>query len=211
MALAILAVALVGLIGRTSRNIRLTQEMGMVGTVTELTRGKMYDIEAMLLHDGFQELDQSTEGDFADEGWPAISWEAKVEKVELPGLGALGAMEEGAEGEDGASTSPLGGIMGSMGGFGGVSAADMPEASFIASQFELVSQVLEVSIRKVTVTVTWRVGNEDKEMVVSCYFTDPAAMNKVIGGLAGGGGGVGGAGGSGPSGTFGQRNPPELE
>ena len=59
------------------------------------------------------------------------------------------------------------------------------DASFISSQFEMFRQVLEASIRKVTLTLTWKVGNEDQQMVVVCYFTDPAAMQEVLPGVGG--------------------------
>ena len=49
---------------------------------------------AQLRKDGFQELDQSSEGDFADEGWPSISWKAEVRKVELPSMEQLQAIAQ---------------------------------------------------------------------------------------------------------------------
>lgn len=208
LALSILAVALVGLIGRTTSNIRISEEVAMQGVVTELVRGKMYDIEEELLRDGFQELDQSSEGEFDEEGWPAIRWEAKVEKIELPNLGSLESMgqDEGQTGEGGEAGAGgmLGGLlsMGGMGGMGGGSedgAGDM-SMEFISSQYEILREVMEQAIRKVTLTATWKVGLEEKEMVVACYFTDPAAIGRVLPGAGGIGGGVGGGTGGGVGG-----------
>jgi hypothetical protein len=150
-----------------------------------------------------------------------------IEKIELPGLNSLQALQEGAgagAGEDSAAGGEQagGGLLGSfmsMGAGAGAGGGEdtSADASFISSQFELLRQVLEASIRKVTLTMTWEVGKEEQTMVVACYFTDPAAMQKVLpgaGGLAGGGGedetpggvtpgeGEGGGGGPGP------RTPP---
>jgi general secretion pathway protein I len=199
LALSILAITLIGLISRTSANIRLTQEAGMLDVATELARSKMFDIEAELLHDGFPEMNEDDSGDFSDQGWPAIEWETTIEKIELPNLTAMQSLQEGegegeAEAEAGeAGGGMLGGLMGEAGGMG---------AGFIASQFELITQVLEVSIRKVTLTVRWTVGQERKEMVVATYFTDPVAMGKVIPGLGspGGGGTIPGVPGTGTGG-----------
>ena len=202
LALAILSITLVGLLGRATGNVRLTQEVAMRGAVAALARGQMYEIEDELLREGFQELDQTLEDDFGDQGWPEIRWQAVIEKVELPGLNSLQALQGGAgegTGEEGAASGEQagGGLIGqflSMGAGGGATGTGedtSADASFISGQFEILRQVLEASIRKVTLTVTWEVGKEEQKMVVACYFTDPAAMQKVlpgVGALAGGGG-----------------------
>lgn len=193
ISLSILALGLVMLLRGAATNMGSTQQAQMLTAATELARGKMYDLEEELLQEGFQELDQEVDGDFEEEGWPTITWEAQIVKIELPNLTAmqnLGADgEEGAEGEDAASASPLGGMLGMAGGLGGEDGG--AGAGFIQSQFEIFRNVLEESIRKVTLTVRWPAGGEVDELVVDCYFTDPAAVGRVIGGAgapAGGGG-----------------------
>ena len=200
LALAILAITLVGLLGRTTGNVRLTQEVAMRGTVATLARGQMYEIEDQLLREGFQELNVTLDDDFGDQGWPQIRWQAVIEKIELPGLSSLQALQEGAgagEGEDSVAGGEQagGGLLGSfmsMGAGAGAGAGGedtSADASFISGQFELLRQVLEASIRKVTLTMTWEVGKEEQTMVVACYFTDPAAMQQVLPGM----GNLGGA------------------
>jgi prepilin-type N-terminal cleavage/methylation domain-containing protein len=212
LALGILFTALTVLIHKTAQNIRSAERADMLGVATNLSRAKMYDIEEELLRDGFQELDQEDEGEFDDEGFKQIAWSVKIEKIELPALGsleALGAAGEGEEGGEGAAggiaDSPLAGLI-AMGG-GDASAAS--GASFISGQFELISQVLESSIRKVTLTVTWQAGGREEELVTTAYFTDPAAVQRALGGLGGGGataGDDGGDDGTTPS-TNMNRNP----
>ena len=66
-------------------------------------------------------------------------------------------------------------------------------ASAFSGQFELVSKVLEAAIRKVTLTVSWKIGSKTHELVVVCYFTDPKAVDTATSGIPteipGGGGG----------------------
>jgi general secretion pathway protein I len=220
LALAILVGGLVILLRGTAQNIQTSQRSEMLGIATDLARGKMYDVEEKLLHDGFGELDLEEEGDFDEEGWPEYKWTYTVEKVELPNAGALGAIQgEGEDGEGGASTGagdPLGGLLGMGGGDSGA----LGGASFITGQFEMIRQVLEAAIRKVTITIEWKALVSDEQLVVVCFFTDPAAISRVLGGLpaagtsgdggdsggdSGGGSGVGGSGSGGTSGGSSKR------
>ena len=41
-------------------------------------------------------------------------------------------------------------------------------------------EILKVSIRKVTLTVTWKVLGSERDMKVVAFFTDAAAMDKVL-------------------------------
>ena len=109
--------------------------------------------------------------------------------------------------------SALGGMMGMMGVDvnGGVDGASAGGASFISSQFQLFQQLLKVSIRKVTLTVSWKVLNEDRDMAVVAYFTDAGGLTKVLGNIGAsapagddaGGGGLPGAGTRGGGGATG--------
>jgi general secretion pathway protein I len=123
--LALLGVALTVLIKSAGNSIFSARQAQMMGVATDLSRAKMYDIEEMLLKDGFTETDQS-EGDigevevnkqydfakrevvtteelkgkrsgkcFEDEGWPNICYAYKVEQVELPSFEELQRMALG--------------------------------------------------------------------------------------------------------------------
>ena len=191
LALAILGLGLGMLLRSVAGNARTVQHAQMLGIATDLARSKMYDIEEDLLkdaEDGFQEQNQSESGDFADEGWSEILWEAEIEKVELPALNALSTLAGGSEGEGqqqgegGGLFDFLGGITPAGGGAGGAGSTSVSE-SFLSSQMELLSQILEASIRKVTLTVRWRVGGDKESMEVVCYFTDPGAVQRKIAGI----------------------------
>jgi len=215
IALAILGTFSAALLGAAAGATRSAHRAKKLGIATDLARSKMYDLEEMLLKEGYQELDQEEDGDFDDEGWPSYTWEAKIEKIELPGLGAaqsaMGGEEGGEDREGGDPTGGLGGLMGGlMGGMGGMGGlgdmggmGDMG-AAMIASQYEMISNVLEQSIRKVTLTVRWKVGKEPEELVVVCYFTDRLGVDRAVQGLPLGGAGNPGGNGvrqPGPSGS----------
>jgi len=233
--LALLGLGLTVLIKSAAGSIFNAQQAHMMGVVTELSRAKMYDIEEILLKDGFTDTSQSKDGEtFADEGWPSIRYSYKVEEVELPSFDKLQALSQArsragagsgsgaGSGEGGFENSALGGLLSQFGGFGGggdkggaggkggdieASAGD----SFIQSQYSMFQQILKVTIRKVTLDVTWQVMGSERELKTVAFFTDAAAMDKVINGLgaaeqpgqgsgSGSGGGGGGRGGSGSGG-----------
>lgn len=202
IALAILAGALVVLMRASASNIYAAQKAQMITAASNLARGKMYDIEEILAQEGFQELDQAEEGTFAEEGWESITWKSEIVKIELPDMASLQSMNgQGGEGEGGeaerAEAAAGGGLLGMMGG--GTDGSGAMGAGIMGTYYSLVSDVLKDAIRKVTLTVTYPVvGGGSESFVVTCYFTDPSAVNrKVPGGGVGeeeGGGGEGGGG-----------------
>jgi general secretion pathway protein I len=210
LALAVLGLGLTLLIKSLASNVANAGEAQMMGVVAELARGKMYDVEELLRKDGFQETDQSSNGDFSEEGWPGLTWESKVEIPEIPTLAALQAMQQGQDGAGagsgsgsgagsaaaGTSSDPmaafestgLGGMLTMFGGFGdmgggGEGAGDQMGAAFIQQYFDMVQQVFKASIRKVTLTVHYQNAGEKRDFSMSAYFTDDSAMEKVIGNL----------------------------
>ncbi len=208
IALLILSMALGVMIRTSAYNLSAARDAEMMGVSAELARSKMYDLEEQLIADGFQEIDQSLDGDFADEGWSNIKWKADIVKIELPNVSALGGEGEGGEG--GGPSGLLGGVAGmipGLGGEGGLDSATAQGAALIGSQWELVSQVLEQALRKVTLTLTWNVGRTTDSLVIDAYFTEPAAISRsVLGRLAGAGGNSGGGGDGNNQGKDTQRN-----
>ncbi|MGE0546848.1 MAG: prepilin-type N-terminal cleavage/methylation domain-containing protein [Kofleriaceae bacterium] len=206
LALALLALALVVLMRNAASNMYGARQAQMMGVVTELARAKMYDIEEKLLKDGFSDTDQSetSEQTFEDEGWPGVTYSYKVDQVELPSFDKLqeltkardaealtgsagsGSGSDAGSASGGFGDSALGGMLSMLGGGFGGSGGDIDAqagASFVQSQFQMFSDVLKASIRKVTLTVKWKVADRDRDMVVVAYFTDAPAMDKVLSGL----------------------------
>jgi general secretion pathway protein I len=194
VALAILGLGLSWIVSATASTVRNSEESRYYDAVTHLTRSKLFDVEEQLRKDGFQDSDQSSEGDFEDEGWPQITWQAEVIKAELPSMDQLQAIaqqqaDQQQAAQEGAATGDGGGgLLGAMAMFGGgMGAEDAAGGSFISGQYQLIQQVFEVAIRKLRLTVRWKVIGQDRELVTILYVTDPAAMNRVLGGLGGAG------------------------
>jgi general secretion pathway protein I len=135
--LALLGLALTVLIKSTANSIFSARQAQMMGIATDLSRSKMYDIEELLLKDGFTETDQS-EGDigepekgsqaqadvksrsgkcFEDEGWPNICYAYRVEQVELPSMEELTRMAQGRAAAGSSATGSGSGSGEEEGGF----------------------------------------------------------------------------------------------
>lgn len=210
--LALLGLGLTVLIKSAAGDIFNAQQAHMMGVATDLARGKMYEIEEKLLKDGFSDTEQSEDDrPFEDEGWPQVLYSYKIEVVELPswdqlqkiatgsgrGSGSSSSSKGSEAGSDEESSNPfansaLGGALMGMGGLGGPSSGGSGKggdidaaqgASFIQGQYQMFQQILKVTIRKVTLTVKWKVLGSDRDMKVVTFFTDAAAMDKVINGM----------------------------
>jgi prepilin-type N-terminal cleavage/methylation domain-containing protein len=227
IALALLGFALVVLMRSTASNIQSSQAAHMMGIATDLARGKMYEIEELLIKDGFSDTDQSQldPKPFDTEGWPDVTYAYKVEVVEMPSYDVLQQMANGqavamgsaaalgsAMGSDkpsllgsGFSTlqelgmgsndplskfqnSALGGMLTMMGGLGAGAASGgngvlgAQAGALIQSQYTMFQQILKVSVRKVTLTVNYKVLGNDREIKLVCFFTDPQAMDQILNG-----------------------------
>lgn len=208
LALAILGMALVVLVRSVAGNITTAQDSFYMGIATDLARGKMYDLEEELLQEGFQETEQEVDGDFAEEGWPAVKWKAAIVPVELPsydvlmglsqGQGGEGEGEggEGGSGEEGTSdvdkfqSSALGGVLGMMGGSPSSddpsSASEAATGGFFQGMYTMIQQVLKASIRKITLTIDYDTGMRKESFDVVLYVVDAAGMKKTLPDLGGG-------------------------
>jgi general secretion pathway protein I len=201
-ALVLLGLALTVLIKSAAGNIFSAQQAHMMGVVTDLARGKMYDIEEKLLKDGFSDTEQHEDDlTFDAEGWPLIKYSYKIEVVELPSFDTLTAMAAGSGARPGSgsagsgadassfSDSMLGGMLSQFGGFGGASGGKGGDinasigSAFVQSQYSMFQQILKDTIRKVTLTVNWQVMGSDRDMKVVAFFTDAASMDKVLNGM----------------------------
>jgi general secretion pathway protein I len=185
VALAILAMALVVLVGIATDNVRNTQHAKMVTIATFLARAKMSEIEDLVLEEGFTENDSEEEGDFADEGWPEIHWKTLIEKIELPADIAQ-QTQEAAQGQvEENSDNPLAAMAGFMGGF-------------MSTLIEPIRVGLEESVRRVTVKVSWHeVGRPDRSFEVDTFLTDPAKLDMAVQAVGQPPGGAAGAAGTG--------------
>ncbi|TXD34693.1 type II secretion system protein [Lujinxingia vulgaris] len=84
IALAILASTLTILMGTVSQSGQQSIYASRLTNASLLARSKMTDLEYVLMEEGFSVSDRAFSGDFSDEGYPEIRWEATVEPVEIP-------------------------------------------------------------------------------------------------------------------------------
>lgn len=163
IALAILASALTILIGTMSTAGQQAHYANTMTQVGQLARSKMIDIEYELMDEGFQEDGQTLGGDFKDEGYDHIRWEATVEPVEIP--------PDVKEELIGQVNSQL---------FGGASAegALQGNAAFSAMLPMLIGQVPEMinqigqKIRRVDLTIYYEFNGEEEKKTFQQYVVD---------------------------------------
>ena len=206
VSLAILALALVVLVGIATANVRATHHARKLTAATFLARAKMAELEDRILVEGFVDNDEEEEGDFSNEGRADFRFQTLIEKIELPtdiGQKAQQASQQTAQQATTAgSTNPLMAMAGMMGGL-------------MSTLIEPIRVGLEESVRRVTVRVLWdEPGRRGESFEVITFLTDPAKLDLAVGAVgqpagstpSGGGspsGAGGAAGGNGP--TF---NPP---
>ena len=193
VAIAILGLGLTVILSSQVGLFSSSQRASNLTLATNLARCKMNEVELDLLQKGYPLVDSNDEGPCCEDGDEKnfrCSW--KVERVELPqpqsldslggdgglgessGLGAIGALATlgqsgpGALGEN-PSTGDLANMLteasgGSASGMAGIA------MSFVYPDLK---PMLEASIRKVTLTVTWKEGLNERELAVQQYVTNP--------------------------------------
>ena len=85
---------------------------------------------------------------------------------------------------------------------GGGGADGASQAGAMAAYFPLFKGLLEQSIRRITLTVSWKVANIEEKIVTQVYITDPAGVTRAVFG-GGAAGAVGGGTGTGTGNTRG--------
>src|SRR6187549_2097781 len=193
----------VGLFTNATRGQHLT-------FATNLARCKMGELEVDLLKLGYQLTDVTDDGpccgdDDANDGY-RCSW--KIERVTLPELPLSGA-DAGTKGagDAGLDLGPIG-LLAGLNQPGGqalgnnASPTDLaktlgnaPSPMGIAPMmmsmvYPTLKPMLEASIRKVSVTVAYKEGKFDRELLVTQYVTNPQ-QGQLVPSVAGTGGGSG--------------------
>lgn len=165
-AVAILALTLVVLLSVISNNMRATAHARMLTTATFLARGKIVSLEDGLIEKGFQDLDETDDGNFADDGFREFSWTTAIEKIQLPTDMAQSAQQ--AAGDKSQNKDPMQALTGMVGGLMGM---------FI----EPVRIGLQESVRRITVRVFWNERKRPEQSIeVVTYVTDPAKLDMAL-------------------------------
>lgn len=178
VAMAILAFALVALLGHQGVAIQMSDYSNRVSQATFLAEGKMLDIEHKLLKDSIDSLDNCEDGDFREEGFRRYRWKACAFPLEIQeGAGEqlterFSALFMGFAGGDAAGA---GSAMGASGaGAGGMSSGmerAMGQLAMATGMIPSFLQQLEDQIRKVRLEVTWRDQVQERRLLIERFIT----------------------------------------
>jgi type II secretory pathway pseudopilin PulG len=180
ISLVILFGALGLFLGSVSQARSQVDNAKALSIATNLARLKMVELEAHVRDDGFGlNDDEEDEGDFEDFEYTAKkwTWKSKIEKVELPPAQELTEAAQGSDLAGGGSGSGSGSAAGGTGAAGG----GMGMLGMLG-QVDMVKNVLEQSIRRVTLEVNYpmRGGDGKGRLIVVAYFTDPKVVDATI-------------------------------
>ena len=173
IALAILAMSLITLSSSFQNSVRAANRSRLMTEATLLARYKMVEVEEELFKEGFSDFEEEDEGDFKDEDFDRFKYVLKVEKIELPkSVDQQDATEMmgSSSSSSSASSSGTGSPMDAMGG------------GLLSAYYDMIRQVLEKSIRRVQLKVTWKEGAIQREVTVVSYFTDDRYINAAASG-----------------------------
>jgi general secretion pathway protein I len=181
IALAVLALGLTVLLGTQAGAARMSERANGMALAGMLARSKMIDVEYQLLSDGFSDMTETFDGDFRDEGFEDMEWEALVEVLEITPEAQESFNAQIYEQLFGAGDSG-----GALAGATGVSAF-MPMV--MAMVPDIMNQVSSRA-RKVTLTVTWGDGDGELSLTVQQYVVnaapggDESGATETIGGAS---------------------------
>jgi general secretion pathway protein I len=192
VAVAILGLGLTVILSSQVGLFSSSQRARSLTVAVNLARCRMNETELVLLRDGFQLTDQNDSGaccEDEDEAGFRCSW--KVERIELPQATDLASLDGGVS-EPAGGLGPLGALAALQGGGAtgqGQSPTDLKsmaqqltsESGGATSMVPLVMSMvypdlkpmLEASIRRVTVTVTWTEGRNERDLSVTQFVANP--------------------------------------
>jgi general secretion pathway protein I len=211
VAVSILGLGLTVILSSQASLLATSNKAEKLSLAVSLLRCRMSETELELIRKGYPLVDESHEGDCcmdgeSDNGF-SCSW--KIERVKLPeaslgseldgggaeGLGAIDQLTELTADGGPAAAAELGALGSDM---GGLAAAIGPMA--MGMVYPQLKPMLEASIRKVTVTISWKEGKLDRKLDLVQFVTDPqqgqmetdidagvlGAVNSALGGMMSG-------------------------
>jgi general secretion pathway protein I len=201
VAIAILGLVLTVILSAQGGLAASNRSSANMGQAVALGRCKMTEIEEKMLKLGFPEIDQVDQAASCceDENTEGFTCDTRVEKVELPSfqggnaLGDGGALTGAFAAASGSPFGPggvnpagsagldlsgdgglqgLGSQLGAQLGVGGAGAEGLL-SMVMGILYPSIKPMYEASIRRVTVTVKWKEGTNDRELPLIQYLTNP--------------------------------------
>jgi general secretion pathway protein I len=202
VAVAMLALSLTAMAAINANSFAASNYARGVTVATFLARSKMLDIELELQEDGFGSDEQTFDGDFSDEGFPGVTWQAVARPVEVdvtPLVESFLGGEVSAESLPNQMQAFLGALNGrsadaaSGGSLADTNLQEEVEGGDLAQllgggQLELifkqVSETLGNSIREITLEITWGEGYDEETIKFTQYLTTNGRLSGPRGGSA---------------------------
>jgi general secretion pathway protein I len=205
VAIAILGLALSVILSAQGGLAASNHSAANMGNAANYGRCKMTEIEEQLLKLGYPELDDLQTGlQCCVDDSPGFSCDTRVERIVLPnppsnqassgdgGLGLGGSLFSALGGGDGGLSNPLGGAgLNLDGGLQNLGATLQQQTGGAGAEgllnmvlgmvYPSLKPMMETSIRKVTVTVKWKEGPNDRELTLVQYLTNPQRGGFVAG------------------------------
>lgn len=200
VAIAILGLGLTAILSAQAGAFSAAKHARSLSLATGLARCKMLEVEEKLTKDGFPELDENDSGPCCDDDdREAMRCTWKVEKPELPepklgeldlnsdlnlsggdsngapgGLGALASLAggQGALPAGGNISDMAQGLAGSIGESGGV---DGLAGTAMNMVYPDLKKYFEAGTRRLTVTVHWADGDQDRTLEIMQWYTKAVA------------------------------------
>lgn len=197
VAIAILGLTLTVILSAQGGLAASNRSAANMGQAVQLGRCKMTELEEQLLKMGYPEIDQTDNAvscclDSTPEGFTC---DVKIEKVELPNMSPTSGLGDGGlSGVMGASSAlqnPGGGpglnlstdgglqglgqgLMGQLPGMGpGGAGTEGLIGMVMGILYPSIKPMYEASIRRVTVTVKWKEGPNERELPLTQFVTNP--------------------------------------
>jgi general secretion pathway protein I len=194
VAIAILGLTLTVILSAQGGLAASNRSAANMGQAVQLGRCKMTEIEEQLLKLGYQEIDQiETAVPCCLDATPEnFICDTKIEKVELPNMNTGNSLGDGGS-LLGASSALLGpnnaaggpglnlAVDGGMQGLGqlasqfgpGGAGADGMLTMVMGMLYPSIKPMYEASIRRVTVTVRWKEGPNERDLPLTQFVTNP--------------------------------------
>ena len=189
VSMSILAITLVAIAGINANSFESSNYARAVTVATMLARSKMIDIEMEVQKEGFSDSEKDFDGNFSEEGYESIKWEAVVRPIEVdvgqllgPLLGGdtevagdklPGQMQAMIAGLNGGTVEEVSGDQQQLG-----QVQELMQNGGMELVFQQVGETLSKSIREITLEIKWgRKGIDEESIKFVQYVTTTGRLS----------------------------------
>ncbi len=163
LAMAILATALTILMGTMANSNQQAVYANRTTRVSQLAKSKMIDLQYELMREGTTQNVESKSGDFSDEGFPEVAWEAEIQPIEIP--------EEVKEQLLGQVNAQLFGGEQSQGALKGNAAFSAKLPKLIGCIPQMINRI-GTKVRRIVLVVRFDFRGEEQKLSLTQYVVD---------------------------------------